>query len=132
MAWGWADWFSLRTLKFSVLTFCLRDAYLRPGSGGHGQGALRGAASARRGRLGGVATPVTAIFPVAGVPAVPGRVAPYPRITRVLTRGPRSYSGSGSAGDYPRRHRRRAARPTGVCRMSLLPLGGTASHNASR
>ena len=70
----------MRTLKFSVLTFCLRDAHLRPGSGGgHGQGALRGAVSAGRGRLGGAATPVTAIFRSSGRRQCPAAS----RLTRV-------------------------------------------------
>ena len=68
-----------------------------PGGGGHGQGALRGAVSAGRGHLGGV--PRRSRRSSAG----PGAGSARPR--RVLpasgagyTRGPRSFSGAGSAG----------------------------------
>ena len=76
----WADWFSLRALEVLVLTFCLRDAGPPSGGGGgHGLGALRGAASAGRGRLGGVAMPATAIFCRSGRRQCPAA----PRLTRV-------------------------------------------------
>jgi hypothetical protein len=105
----------------------------RPGSGGgHGQGALRGAASAGRGRLGGAATPVTAIFRRSGRRQCPAasrltRVfasfhARPPVVLRLRISGATILAVTGAV---------RAAQ-AGFCRMSCSPPGWTASHNASR
>ena len=63
--------------------------------GGHGQGALRGAASAGRGRLGGVATPVTAIFRSSGRRQCPAAS----RLTRVSRGFSRAAPGRSPAPD---------------------------------
>ena len=97
----------------------------RPGSGGgHGQGALRGAASAGRGRLGGAATPVTAIFRRSGRRQCPAasrltRVfasfhARPPVVLRLRISGATILAVTGAV---------RAAQ-TGFCRVSCSPRGG--------
>lgn len=99
----------------------------RPRPGGTAGGSFRWPWPPGRGSHAGYSD-----LPQVRAPAVPGRVAPYPRFRKFSRAAPGRSPAPNQRGDYPRRHRCYAGCPGRVLPGVLLPPGWTASHNASR